>query len=258
MQNALDKTETQVFGTPKCMKENFRYTFCPGCDHGVAVRLVAELIDEFGLRENTIAATSVGCSVFIYNFIDTDAVEAPHGRSLASATGVKRAQPDKFVYTYSGDGDFASIGLAESMHTALRGEKITSICINNTTYGMTGGQLGPTTVMGQITTTSPKGRNQEVYGHPIKIAEHIALCDGTAFSARVALDTIPHINEAKKALRKAFEVQLKGLGFGFVEILSSCPTNWKMTPQEAHNRVREEMIPVFPLGVFKDITSEVK
>ena len=140
------------------------------------------------------------------------------------------------------------------MHTALRGEKITSICINNTNYGLTGGQLGPTTVMGQITTTSPKGRNQEVYGHPIKIAEHIALCDGTAFSARVALDTIPHINEAKKA----FEVQLQGLGFGFVEILSSCPTNWKMSPQEAHNRVREEMIPVFPLGVFKDITSEVK
>ena len=258
MQQALNKSETQVFGTPKCMKENFRFTFCPGCDHGVAVRLVAELIDEFGLRENTIAATSVGCSVFIYNFIDTDAIEAPHGRSLASATGVKRARPDKFVYTYSGDGDFASIGLAESMHTALRGEKITSICINNTTYGMTGGQLGPTTVMGQVTTTSPKGRDQDIYGYPIKIAEHIALCDGTAFSARVALDTIPHINEAKKALRKAFEVQLKGLGFGFVEILSSCPTNWKMTPEEAHKRVREEMIPVFPLGTFKDMTEEAE
>ena len=142
------------------------------------------------------------------------------------------------------------------MHTALRGEKITSICINNTTYGMTGGQLGPTTVMGQVTTTSPKGRDSDVYGYPIKIAEHIALCDGTAFSARVALDTIPHINDAKKALRKAFEVQLKGLGFGFVEILSSCPTNWKMSPQEAHERVRNELMPVYPLGVFKDITTE--
>ena len=245
----------QVFGTPECMKDDFRFTFCPGCDHGVAVRLVAELIDEFNLREETIAATSVGCSVFIYNFIDVDAVEAPHGRSLASATGVKRAKPEKFVFTYSGDGDFASIGLAESMHTALRGEKITSICINNTTYGMTGGQLGPTSIMGQKTTTSPNGRNEDYYGYPIKIAEHIALCEGTAFSARVALDTIPHINEAKKALRKAFEVQLKGLGFGFVEILSSCPTNWKMTPQQAHERVREEMIPVFPLGVFKDVTA---
>lgn len=245
----------QVFGIPKCMKEDFRFTFCPGCDHGVAVRLVAELIDEFDLREKTIAATSVGCSVFIYNFIDIDSVEAPHGRSLASATGIKRAQPDKFVFTYSGDGDFASIGLAESMHTALRGEKITSICINNTTYGMTGGQLGPTTLMGQKTMTSPNGRNKDYYGYPIKIAEQIALCEGTAFSARVALDSIPHINQAKQALKKAFEVQLNGLGFGFVEFLSSCPTNWKMTPQEAHERVRNEMIPIYPLGVFKDITA---
>ena len=245
----------QVFSVPKSMKENFRYTFCPGCDHGIAVRLVAELLDEFNLREKTISSTSVGCSVFIYDFIDIDCVEAPHGRALASATGVKRAQPDKFVFTYSGDGDFASIGLAESMHTALRGEKITSICINNTTYGMTGGQLGPTTMMGQKTTTSPTGRNKEYFGYPIKIAEQIALCGGTAFSARVALDTVAHINQAKKALRKAFEVQLKGLGFGFVEFLATCPTNWKMTPQEAHVRVREEMIPVFPLGVFKDLTN---
>ena len=174
---------------------------------------------------------------------------------MASATGIKRAQPDKFVFTYSGDGDFASIGLAESMHTALRGEKITSICINNTTYGMTGGQLGPTTLMGQKTMTSPNGRNKDYYGYPIKIAEQIALCEGTAFSARVALDSIPHINQAKQALKKAFEVQLNGLGFGFVEFLSSCPTNWKMTPQEAHERVRNEMIPIYPLGVFKDITA---
>ena len=246
----------QVFSTPKSMKKDFRFTYCPGCDHGVATRLVAELIDEFDIREKTIASTSVGCSVFLYNFIDIDAVEAPHGRSLASATGVKRAKPEKFVLTYSGDGDFASIGLAESMHTALRGEKITSICINNTTYGMTGGQMGPTSLMGQKTTTSPYGRNKDYYGYPIKLAEQIALCDGTAFSARVALDSIPHINQAKQALKKAFEVQLNGLGFGFVEILSSCPTNWKMTPQQAHERVRTEMIPVFPLGVFKDVTAE--
>ena len=247
----------QVFGTPKCMKKDFRFTYCPGCDHGVATRLVAELIDEFDLREKTISSTCVGCSVFLYNFIDIDCIEAPHGRACASATGVKRAQPDKFVFTYQGDGDFASIGLAESMHTALRGEKITSICINNTTYGMTGGQMGPTSLLGQKTTTSPTGRNVDYYGYPIKMAEQIALCDGTAFSARVALDSIPHINQAKQALKKAFEVQLNGLGFGFVEILSSCPTNWKMTPEQAHQRVREEMIPVFPLGVFKDVTKSV-
>lgn len=245
----------QVFSIPKCMKKDFRYTFCPGCDHGVAMRLLAELIDELDLQEKTISSTSVGCSVFLYNFLNIDCIEAPHGRACASATGVKRAQPDKFVFTYQGDGDYASIGLAESMHTALRGEKITSICINNTTYGMTGGQLGPTSLMGQKTTTSPRGRNADYYGYPIKIAEQIALCDGTAYSARVALDTIPHINQAKKAIQKAIEVQLNGLGYGFVEILSSCPTNWKMTPEEAHKRVREEMIPVFPLGVFKDVTT---
>jgi len=243
-----------VFSIPKSMKENFKYTFCPGCDHGVAVRLVAELIDELNLKENTICSTCVGCSVFLYDFLDIDCIEAPHGRACASATGVKRTNPDKFVFTYQGDGDFASIGYAESMHTAIRGEKISAICINNTTYGMTGGQLGPTTLMGQVTTTSPFGRNKEYYGYPVKIAEQIALCDGTAFSARVALDSIPHINQAKQVLKKAFEVQLKGLGFGFVEILSSCPTNWHMTPEEAHKRVRNEMIPVFPLGVFKDLT----
>lgn len=243
----------QVFGIPKSMKKNFRYTFCPGCDHGIAIRLVAEVIDELGIRENIISSTSVGCSVFLYDFLDIDCVEAPHGRALASATGVKRARPDKFVFTYSGDGDFASIGIAESLHSALRGEKISAICINNTTYGMTGGQLGPTTLMGQVTTTSPAGRNAEYFGYPIKIAEHIALCDGTAFSARVALDSVPHINEAKKAIKKAFQTQLDGKGFGFVEILSSCPTNWHMTPEEAHERVRNEMTKVFPLGVFKEV-----
>ena len=246
-----------VFSIPKSMKKDFKYTFCPGCDHGIAIRLVAELIDELNLRENTICSTCVGCSVFLYDFLNIDCVEAPHGRACASATGVKRTNPDKFVFTYQGDGDFASIGFAESMHTAIRGENVSAICINNTTYGMTGGQLGPTTMMGQITTTSPFGRNKEYYGYPVKIAEQIALCDGTAFSARVALDSIPHINQAKQAIKKAFEVQLKGLGFGFVEILSSCPTNWHMSPEEAHERVRNEMIPTFPLGIFKDVTKEV-
>ena len=243
----------QVFSIPKSFKKDFKYTFCPGCDHGIAIRLIGEVIDELEIREDIISSTSVGCSVFLYTFLDIDAVEAPHGRALASATGVKRARPDKVVFTYSGDGDFASIGLAESMHTALRGEKITAFCLNNTTYGMTGGQLGPTTMMGQVTTTSPTGRNADYYGYPIKVAEHIALCDGTAFSARVALDSIPHINQAKQAIKKAFQVQLDGKGFGFVEILSSCPTNWHMTPEGAHERIRTEMIPEFPLGVFKEV-----
>lgn len=246
----------QVFKIPESIKKGSKFTFCPGCDHGIAIRLVAELIDELVLKEKTICATSIGCSVFLYDFIDIDCIEAPHGRAMAEATGVKRVRPDKFVFTYQGDGDFASIGFAESTHAALRGENLSGICINNTTYGMTGGQLGPTTIMGQKTTTSPMGRFKDTYGYPIKIAEHIALCEGTAFSARVALDSISHINQAKQALKKAFQVQLDGLGYGFVEILSTCPTNWKMTPEQAHERVREELIPVFPLGVFKDVTAE--
>lgn len=246
----------QVFKIPESIKKGSKFTFCPGCDHGIAIRLVAELIDELELKEKTICATSIGCSVFLYDFIDIDCIEAPHGRAMAEATGVKRVCPDKFVFTYQGDGDFASIGFAESTHAALRGENLSGICINNTTYGMTGGQLGPTTIMGQKTTTSPMGRFKDTYGYPIKIAEHIALCEGTAFSARVALDSISHINQAKQALKKAFQVQLDGLGYGFVEILSTCPTNWKMTPEQAHERVREELIPVFPLGVFKDVTAE--
>lgn len=249
---------TQVFKVPESFRKDFKYTFCPGCDHGVAIRLVAEVLDEFGLRENTIVAASVGCSVTIYDFLNVDALEAPHGRAMAEATGIKRACPDKFVFTYQGDGDFASIGLAESLHAALRGEKISAICINNTTFGMTGGQLGPTTMLGQVTTTSPTGRNVEYYGYPIKIAEHVALCDGTAFSARVSLDSIPNIRKAKQAIKKAFEVQLQGLGLGFVEILSSCPTNWKMTPEQAHERIRTQMSEIFKPGVYKDVTAELK
>lgn len=246
---------TQVFKLPNSLRENTKFSFCPGCDHGVAIRLVAEVLDELGLKENSILTASIGCSVTAYDFLNIDSVEAPHGRALAVATGVKRARPDKFVFTYQGDGDFASIGLAESLHAALRGENLSAICINNTTYGMTGGQLGPTTLVGQKTTTSPTGRNVEYYGYPIKIAEHIALCDGTAFSARVSLDTVANIKKAKQAIKKAFEVQLNGLGFGFVEILSTCPTNWKMSPEKAHERVRTEMMQVFKPGIYKDITA---
>ncbi|CCY63546.1 2-oxoglutarate synthase [Clostridium sp. CAG:967] len=249
---------TQVFKLPESLKDDVKFSFCPGCDHGVAVRLVAEVLDELGVRENTILTASIGCSVTLYDFLEVDSLEAPHGRALAEATGIKRARPDKFVFTYQGDGDFASIGLAESLHAALRGENISTICINNTTYGMTGGQLGPTTLLGQVTTTSPTGRNKDYYGYPIKIAEHVALCDGTAFSARVSLDTVANIRKAKQAIKKAFEAQIYGLGFGFVEILSTCPTNWKMSPEKSHERVKNEMMQVFKPGVYKDITAENK
>ncbi|MEI8129255.1 MAG: thiamine pyrophosphate-dependent enzyme [bacterium] len=249
----IKTTEKSVFKLPKSLKAGMKFPFCAGCDHGVAIRLVAEVLDEMNLREKTIAVASIGCSVMLYDYLDTDCVEAPHGRALAAATGVKRTNKDKFVLTYQGDGDFASIGLAESLHAALRGEKVSAICINNTTYGMTGGQAGPTTIMGQITKTSPNGRNEEYYGYPIKIAEQVALCDGTAYSARCSLDSIANIKKTKEAIRKTFEVQLQGLGFGFVEILSTCPTNWHLTPQESHERVRNELFQVYPLGVYKEV-----
>lgn len=247
----------QVYSMPKTIKENSTFTFCPGCDHGVAIKLVAELLEELNLQERTIAIASSGCSVFLYNSLDVDCLEAPHGRACAVATGVKRAHRaqgnDRFVFTYQGDGDFASIGLGESLHSALRGENITAICINNTNYGMTGGQLGPTTAMGQITSTSPMGRNKEYHGFPIKTAEHIALCDGTSFSARVALYDIKNIINAKKQIKKAFEYNLEGLGFSFVEILSSCPTNWKLSPKDSHKKIENELTKIYPLGIFKDV-----
>ena len=247
----------QVYAKPKSIKENSSFTFCSGCDHGLALKLVASVIDELDIQQDTIAVASSGCSVFLYNFLEVDCIESPHGRACAVATGEKRAHKarnnDKIVFTYQGDGDFASIGLGESIHSALRGENITAICINNTNYGMTGGQLGPTTAMGQITTTSPTGRNREYHGFPIKTAEHIALCEGTAFSARVALYDIKNIYNAKNMIKKAFEYQKKGLGFSFVEILSSCPTNWKLSPSDSHKKIKEELIKVYPLKVFKDV-----
>ena len=250
----------QVYSAPKAIKENSDFTFCPGCDHGIAIKIIAHLIDELNLKENTVAIASSGCSVFLYNFLDIDCLESPHGRACAVATGVKRAHKaqgnNKFVFTYQGDGDFASIGLAESMHSALRGENITAICINNTNYGMTGGQLGPTTAMGQVTTTSQNGRNKEYHGFPIRTAEQIALCEGTSFSARVALYDIKNIINAKNIIKKAFEYQNQELGFGFVEILSSCPTNWKLSPKDSHEKIKNELTQIFPLGIFKDIKND--
>lgn len=250
--------EQLVYKKPDSIREDFKISFCPGCDHGIAVRLVAEALDELGVRERTIGIGSVGCSVFSYDFFNVDVVEAPHGRSLAVATGVKRAKPDKVVFTYQGDGDLASIGIGETVHAMTRGEKVTTICINNTTYGMTGGQGGPTTLIGQVTTTTPKGRKVEISGYPLKVSEMLKEIDGVAFVARVALDSPAAIMNAKKCIKKAFEAQIKGLGTGFVEILASCPTNWKMTPQEAHARVRGEMSEVFKPGIYKDKVSEAK
>lgn len=250
----------KIYSIPNSIKKDAAFTFCPGCDHGIAIRLVAEIIDELNLREETIAISSSGCSVLLYDFLDVDCIEAPHGRACAVATGVKRAHRaqggNKFVFTYQGDGDFTSIGLSESMHSALRGENITAICINNTNYGMTGGQLAPTTVMGQITTTSPTGRNKEYHGFPIKTAEHIALCEGTSFSARVALYDSANIINAKRQIKKAFEYQKEGLGFSFVEILSNCPTNWRMSAKESHEKIKNELSLVYPLKIFKDAKND--
>ena len=246
--------ETLVFDGPESYVDRATH-YCPGCHHGIAHRLVAELIDEMQLREKTLCVGSIGCSVFIYNYINVDAVEAPHGRAPAVATGVKRARPDNFVFTYQGDGDLASIGIAEIMHAANRGERISVVFVNNTVYGMTGGQMAPTTLIGQKTTTCPGGRCLEREGGPIRMAEIIGGLGGTAYAARVSLDSVKNIRDAKKALRRAFEVQTENIGLGFVELLSGCPTNWHMDAVQANTRIREEMIPYFPLGVFKDVNT---
>lgn len=230
--------------------------YCPGCQHGVAQRLVAECLEELGLVEKAICIGSIGCSVFIYNYLRVDAVEAPHGRAPAVATGVKRARPESVVFTYQGDGDLASIGLAETMHCANRGERVSIIFVNNTVYGMTGGQMAPTTMVGQKTTTCPDGRCRENEGQPIKMTEILATLGGTAFAARVAVDTVKNVRAAKRAVRKAFEAPLNDLGLGFVEILATCPTNWKMNPIQANKRISEELIPYFPLGTMKDVTAQ--
>lgn len=247
------KDEKAAFGMPEVLADLPTH-YCPGCQHGVAQRLVAECLDELDLAEKAICIGSIGCSVFIYNYLMVDAVEAPHGRAPAVATGVKRSRPESVVFTYQGDGDLASIGLAEIMHCANRGERVSIIFVNNTVYGMTGGQMAPTTMVGQKTTTCPEGRCKEVEGQAIKMAEIIAGLGGTAYAARVAVDSVKNVRKAKKAVRKAFEAQLQNKGLGFVEILATCPTNWKMTPVQANQRISEEMTEYFPLGVYKDET----
>ena len=241
----------QIFKRPKSLID-VPFHFCPGCHHGIIHRLVAECIDRYGLREKTIGVASVGCSVFMYDYFDVDVLEAPHGRAAAVSTGVKRASPDNFVFTYQGDGDLAAIGTAEIIHAANRGEHITVTFVNNAVFGMTGGQMAPTTMIDQETTTTPYGRDVEINGYPIKMTELIANLSGTTFVARAAVDTPKNLMNAKKVLRMAFEVQIHNKGFSFVEFLSACPTNWKLSPQEANKRVSEEMIPYYPLGIFKE------
>lgn len=239
-----------VYSRPKALTDVSTH-YCPGCTHGTAHRLVAEVIDEMGIIDKVIGVAPVGCSVFAYNYFNCDFVEAAHGRAPAMATGIKRLLPDKFVFTYQGDGDLASIGMAEIMHAAGRGEKITVIFINNAVYGMTGGQMAPTTLPGQKTTSSPNGRDVTTAGFPLKMAEVLAVMEGTVYSVRRSLFDIKNIRLAKKAIRIAFEAQKLGLGFAIVELLSTCPTNWGLTPNESLKWASENMEPVFPLGDYK-------
>lgn len=225
--------------------------YCPGCTHGVAHRLVAEVLDEMNLTDRTIGVAPVGCAVFMYNYFATDFVQAPHGRAPAMATGIKRVLPNNIVFTYQGDGDLASIGMGEIVHAAARGENISVIFINNTNYGMTGGQMAPTTLPGQKTTSSPNGRDVEMQGYPIRMAEMLATLEGVGYVVRRSLHDPKNIRLAKKAIRMAFEVQNRGMGFSLVELLSTCPSNWNLTPVESLKWLEEHMLPYYPLGDFK-------
>jgi len=234
--------------------------YCPGCTHGVAHRLVAEVLQEMDELENTIGVAPVGCSVFAYNYFDSDFVEAPHGRAPAMATGIKRVMPDRIVFSYQGDGDLASIGMGEIVHAAARGENLTVIFINNANYGMTGGQMAPTTLPGMKTTSSPNGRDVETQGYPIRVVEMLSSLDGVGYAVRRSLHDPKNIRLAKKAIRTAFETQKRGLGFSIVELLSTCPTNWGMTPANALKFIDQQMIPMFPLGDYKmaDAVKQIK
>lgn len=226
--------------------------YCPGCTHGIIHRLVAEVIDELGIEGTTVGVASVGCSVMSYDYFACDMVQAAHGRAPAVATGLKRANPENIVFTYQGDGDLAAIGTAETVHSAARGENITVIFVNNAIYGMTGGQMAPTSLPGQVTQTSPYGRDVNTAGHPIRVCEMLSSLEGPAYLERVSVDCVKNVKNAKRAIKKAFENQVNNRGFSLVEVLSTCPTNWGLTPQEALEWCKENMIPYYPLGVFKN------
>ena len=242
---------SMVFEKPKALTSAPLH-YCPGCTHGIIHRLVAEAMDSLDITGRTIGVASVGCSVFAYNYFNCDMVQAAHGRAPAVATGVKRADPSKIVFTYQGDGDLASIGTAETVHSAARGENITIIFVNNAIYGMTGGQMAPTSLPGQVTQTSPYGRDVNTVGYPVRICELLATLDGTGYVERVAVNNVKNVRSAKRAIEKAFRNQVEGKGFSLVEVISTCPTNWGKTPQDALKWVETDMIPYYPLGVYKD------
>ena len=230
--------------------------YCPGCTHGIVERLVAECLDELDVEGDAVGVAPVGCSVMAYDFFGCDMIEAAHGRAPAVATGVKRVHPDKIVFAYQGDGDLASIGMAETIHAATRGENIAVIFINNAIYGMTGGQMAPTSLPNQVTQTSPYGRDVASAGYPIRVAELLSSLDGVAYLERVCVDSPKNVRKAKKAIKKAFETQINGRGYSLVEVVSTCPTNWGLTPQEAFDWMRENMLPYYPLGVYKDVVAD--
>ena len=246
-----------VFEKPKALTNNVLH-YCPGCTHGIIHRLVAEVIDELGVQGRTIGVASVGCSVFSYNYFNVDMVQAAHGRAPAVATGVKRSDSNNIVFTYQGDGDLAAIGTAETVHAAARGENITVIFVNNAIYGMTGGQMAPTTLPGQVTQTSPYGRDVNTVGYPVKVCEMLSQVDGAAYLERVAVNNVKNIKKAKEAIKKAFQNQIDGKGFSLIEVLSTCPTNWGKSPVDALGWLEENMLPYYPLGVYKDKTKEEK
>lgn len=244
-------SEKVIYERPKSWMDGVHTHYCPGCTHGIVHRMLCETLDELGIQDITTGVAPVGCAAMMYEYIDTDFIEAPHGRAPAIATGFKRIRNDRLIFTYQGDGDLAAIGTAEIVHAAARGEKITTIFVNNAIYGMTGGQMAPTTLVNQVTTTSPYGRKLESAGMPIRMTEMLATLDGAKYLARVAVNTPANMAKAKAAIKKAFEIQIAGLGFSLVEVLSICPTNWGMTPLEAVGWMEHNMMPYYPLGTFR-------
>ena len=244
----------KVFERPHALTQT-PFHYCPGCTHGVCHRLVAEVLDELGVEGKAIGVAPVGCAVMAYNYFNCDMQQAAHGRAPAVATGIKRVHPDQVVFTYQGDGDLAAIGTAETVHAAARGENITVIFINNTIYGMTGGQMAPTSLPGQVTQTSPYGRDVNHCGWPIRVCEMLATLEGPEYITRVAVNNVKNVKNAKKAIKKAFQNQIEGKGFSLVEVVSACPTNWGMTPQQALKWVESDMLPYYPIGVYKDRTA---
>ncbi|WP_350345118.1 thiamine pyrophosphate-dependent enzyme [Proteinivorax tanatarense] len=247
----------KVWEKPESLTDKVMH-YCPGCTHGIIHKITAEVMDELGIRDKTIGVAPVGCSVLAYNYFNCDMQQAAHGRAPAVATGIKRVNPDNAVFTYQGDGDLASIGAAEIVHAAARGEKITTVFVNNAIYGMTGGQMAPTSLEKQVTTTSPYGRDLDHAGHPIKVSEMLSTLPGAVYIERVSVHDVPHILKAKKAIKKAFEYQLEGKGFTLVEVLSTCPTNWGIDPVESLDWLKDNMLPYYPLGNFRSPEKEGK